>query len=523
MKADGNVNIDESAKIGEKIISSMVGHKVAEYTFKKANSVVKPNAKNALVIDGDIVNIDPQLLFQRLMLTTRDMDEDEIRSVFKYELSQKPSALFDELGFMRETNSSNFSDHLWKKVGCEKGNTTVFNGRNFILNGNSLIHKIAWQKNDTFDDICLKYINHVAQYGQPTVVFESSCDSTRNIKDENHLRRTKGIPGKDILFNGSMALNCKKESFLSNQLNMQRFISMLGKALQENNCKVVYASGDPISTIAKVAVSGAILNETEVVGGSIEELVVLCHNFNIENYNIWFRSDEKKAKATRLWSLRKMYEILGNNVMKSLIFMHVITGSTGTSHLFGLSPSTALNKFNNVAAFRDISADFLYEKTKITEIVAGGKKAVCILYGGKVWQELDDLRYQRFTEKVSSKTTAVQVQSLPPTEAAVYYHSLRTYYQIQTWLGNSSLDTHKFGWELKSNMLRAKTTDLEPAPANLLSNIRCGCKGNCETKRCNCKKFSMKCTTACGECKGISCLNSVRIIVEVEDEDEEFQ
>lgn len=182
MKADGNVNIDESAKIGEKIISSMIGQKVEDYTFKKANSVIKPNSKNALVIDGEIVNIDPQLLFQRLMLITRDMDEVEIRNVFKYELSQRPSALFDELGFMREANNSSLYDTLWKKVGCE--NTAVFEGRNIILNGRSLIHKIPWEKNETFDAICLKYIKFVAQYGQPTVVFERSHDLTPSIKDQ---------------------------------------------------------------------------------------------------------------------------------------------------------------------------------------------------------------------------------------------------------------------------------------------------------------------------------------------------
>lgn len=518
MKAEGNVNIDEAAKIGEKIISSMSGQKVEEYTFKKSNSVIKPNAKNALVIDGDIVNIDPQLLFQRLMLITRDMDDTEIRNVFKYELAPKPSALFDELGFIREANSSSLYDLLWKKVKCDI-ETLAVEGRHFILNGHSLIHKIPWQKNECFDAICLKYIEHVAQYGHPTVVFENSYDLSPSIKDEFHLRRTKGIPGKDILFTGSMVLNCKKESFLSNKLNMQRFIHMLGKVMHDNDCNVVYASGDPIPTIAQLAVRSALLNETVVVGGNIEELVALCHNFDNEiSYNIWLQSDENKSKA-RLWSMQKMDEVLGGNVMKNLIVMHVLTGSAGTSHLFGMSKSTAFHKFNSLTAFKEVSADFISEKTKIPEIIAAGKKAVCMLYNGKVSQDLDDLRYQRFTEKVASKTTAVQIQSLPPTEAAVYYHSLRTYYQIQSWLGNTNLNPQQFGWEMKSNILRAKTTDLEPAPSNLLSKIRCSCKGNCETRRCNCKKFSMKCTSACEECKGVSCMNSVALIVEEEDEE----
>lgn len=518
MKADGKVNIDEAAKVGEKIISSMVGKKVADYTFKKANSVSKVNAKNALVIDGDIVTIDPQLLFQRLMLITRDMDEDEIRDVFQYELSQKPSALFDELGFMREANSTSLSDNLWKKVQCNSDNTVALEGCHFVLNGHTLINKIAWQKNETFDAICLKYVKHIAQYEHATVVLDSGFDLTPSIKDDIHLRRTKGIPGKDILFTGNMALNCKKESFLSNKFNTQRFINMLGRALQQK-CEVVFST-NPVTAIVKVAVQNAVFNKTVVVGGTIEELVVLCHSFENENYNIWFQPDEKKPNKCKLWNLEKMHEILGAKVMKGLLFMHAVMGSSGTSHLFGLSTSIPIKKFNDIEAFRDISDIFICDQSKISQIVAAGKTAVCILYNGKSTQELNVLRYQRFIEKVVSKTTAVQVQSLPPTESAVHYHSLRTYYRIQTWLGNINLDPLLFGWEMRANMLRPKTTDLQPAPAKLLKKIRCNCGGSCSTMKCNCKKYSMKCTSACGECRGVSCLNS-KLQIEVFEEDDE--
>lgn len=226
MKADGNVNIDEAAKIGEKIIQSVAGIRVANYTFKKANSVIKVNAKNALVIDGEIVSIDPQLLFQRLILVMRDMDDNEIRNVFKHELSQKPSALFGELGFLREASKSSLYDTLWSKVGCNMGNETSPSYCHYVLNGHSLINKIPWQKNETFDAICLKYTKYIAQFEHPTIVFEKKYDLTPSIKDEIHLRRTKGVPGKDILFTENMLLNSKKESFLSNKSNIQRFICL---------------------------------------------------------------------------------------------------------------------------------------------------------------------------------------------------------------------------------------------------------------------------------------------------------
>ena len=49
--------------------------------------------------------------------------------------------------------------------------------------------------------------------------------------------------------------------------------------------------------------------------------------------------------------------------------------------------------------------------------------ALCSLYGGRPNQGLDVLPYRRFSEKVATSNTTVQVQSLPSTSGAVRYHS----------------------------------------------------------------------------------------------------
>ena len=48
---------------------------------------------------------------------------------------------------------------------------------------------------------------------------------------------------------------------------------------------------------------------------------------------------------------------------------------------------------------------------------------------------------------------------------------------------------------------------LSPASESLLTVIRCSCKTNCESRRCNCRKHGPECSIACGECRGISCSN----------------
>ena len=47
----------------------------------------------------------------------------------------------------------------------------------------------------------------------------------------------------------------------------------------------------------------------------------------------------------------------------------------------------------------------------------------------------------------------------------------------------------------------------EAAPEQLLRTIRCNCGGKCDRKSCTCLKNGLLCTTACGQGKGVSCLN----------------
>lgn len=86
--------------------------------------------------------------------------------------------------------------------------------------------------------------------------------------------------------------------------------------------------------------------------------------------------------------------------------------------------------------------------------------------------------------KANTGSTCVQVQCLPPTEAAARFHSFRVYLQVQTWIGNK-LNPVEWGWCLKGNKLISVKTDLAAAPARLLKVIRCTCKVNCESRRKN--------------------------------------
>lgn len=80
------------------------------------------------------------------------------------------------------------------------------------------------------------------------------------------------------------------------------------------------------------------------------------------------------------------------------------------------------------------------------------------------------------------------------------------YHQIQTWLVRPKSPL-EWGWIEVDDKFATEKTTLPAAPDRLLKMIRCSCKQNCETKRCTCRKHGLLCTTACGECHGLSCSN----------------
>ena len=126
------------------------------------------------------------------------------------------------------------------------------------------------------------------------------------------------------------------------------------------------------------------------------------------------------------------------------------------------------------------------------------------MYNGK--GKLDSLRYQTFCKKLLESSKVLEVNRLPPTSAAVKYHTMRVYCQVLEWKGENA---HPLEWDWKNNEGRLVLikTDLDAAAIELLQIIRCSCKTRCTSKRYSGKKNEIPCITACKECKGVGCEN----------------
>jgi len=65
--ANIRVNVDNSFEIGSKIIKSMEFSPVHSYVFKKKDRAITMDSNSKVDADKDLVSVDRQLLFQRII------------------------------------------------------------------------------------------------------------------------------------------------------------------------------------------------------------------------------------------------------------------------------------------------------------------------------------------------------------------------------------------------------------------------------------------------------------------------
>jgi len=110
------------------------------------------------------------------------------------------------------------------------------------------------------------YVNYIKKFPQPTIVFDG-YEAGPSTKDITHLRRSGGVVGAKVNFNGSTPVASKKEHFLAHANNKRRFVDMLSQKLQAAGCHVLQAVGDADVLTANTAVARAAESPTKVVGG----------------------------------------------------------------------------------------------------------------------------------------------------------------------------------------------------------------------------------------------------------------
>ena len=191
---------------------------------------------------------------------------------------------------------------------------------------------------------------------------------------------------------------------------------------------------------------------------------------------------------------------------KHLLFAHAITGCDSVSALYNIGKKKAIK----ILAAEDWKILDVFTKPDATydEISHAGEAFLLKLYcATSISQSLDQLRYMLYLKKMKTSMSSFDLETLPPTSSAAKWHSYRTYFAVQEWLGNTAhLDPLKWGWQMSDNSLQPIFNDKEAAPSHILRMISCGCKTGCG-KRCRCRKSGLNCTEMCSSCAGFNCSN----------------
>lgn len=260
-----------------------------------------------------------------------------------------------------------------------------------------------------------------------------------------------------------------------------------------------------------------------MIGEDTDLLVLLLHHVEPTMQDVFLTSGSYKKNRTRIWAIKATQARLGRGVCGNILFAHAFCGCDTTSRAYNISKSLPIKKLKNNDFVKDAQI-FLADDSNNQVIAEAGERVFVSLYNGRHDDTLDHLRLVRYQQKVSSSISQVQAKVLPPTSSAARHHSYRVYFQVQEWatLGRCEHMPEEWGWELRRGQLIPVTTDIPPAPEDLLNVIRCTCKKDCSSGRCSCRKHGLTCTTACGECRGVSCMNTVHQLEESGESDSEM-
>ena len=166
--ANDTVNVDDAKDIGQGILMSMTGKFVTEFAFNRSNQAVTLATKSSVKFDGEKIQVDPQLLFQRLIVALKSLDDME--AIFKLELCSYPPALFDSSLMLLQPHKPALADAIWA---MESSDVTAPQGElQFLLDDVALIHRINWPRGCS-RNVCALYCNYVDQkYGKAIIVFD---------------------------------------------------------------------------------------------------------------------------------------------------------------------------------------------------------------------------------------------------------------------------------------------------------------------------------------------------------------
>ena len=151
-----------------------------------------------------------------------------------------------------------------------------------------------------------------------------------------------------------------------------------------------------------------------MVGDDNDLLAIALDQASSPTESLYIRPEPRSTSMRRqpVWNIEQMKAILGEQLCSQLLFMYAITGCDTTPRIFSIGKGKAIK---NADKLKGPSVIFNKPDATHAEIEQAGETALKSLYRCEKYEDLNRARLQKFCEKVSSSTTYVEPQTLPPT------------------------------------------------------------------------------------------------------------
>ena len=149
VNAQASVNVENAEAVGYAIIEKMVGADVSDFSFKRKDQTITITlaSKASVKVDGESIQVDTQLLFQRLVLAGRT----DLEQALVYELCTIPKSLFEAPDLLHEAQKSTLAETIWTVTG--KKDAKKDKNVSYVLDRGALLHRIAWVHGALFSNI----------------------------------------------------------------------------------------------------------------------------------------------------------------------------------------------------------------------------------------------------------------------------------------------------------------------------------------------------------------------------------
>ncbi len=550
----------EGVKEMDKFIQSRLSSQETEFfspmkrptlhTFASLNKRVNSQRKQSV----QQLNVDRQI-FSRLTVIAQSRDID-IKGIMEYELAPVPLSLFNLDGSMRKTAKNMTLTWMEKDYAVntppQSEEPTLF-VVDFMMVLRMILSDTSCCK--TFGELSDTILSVVLGHGYryTAVVGDAYC-LEESIKAAERSRR--GSVQMQEIYNPSRhtPLPKQKSKMLSNPKNKSNLVDFImtdwiGQCQDAlSNDKQVYLSGGfKYPRRAVVVHQGSVRPVAELESDHEEADSRMFLHINhavevldIKRFVLWSIDSDVAAMCPRFCkelAIEELHFKTGVGHRKRYIPMHTVAEEIGVDMSQILPTVHALSGCDSTSAFSGVGkrkwiscvADHPHlingmkqlgqHASNISEEAVESSIALTsLVYNRKKMANLNQLRYELFCSKKANS------EKLPPTMDAFMQHLKRVNYQSFIWLHAHQKDLNlpnpaDCGWKLnESGQLVPDPMTKAAAPDTLLVFVECACKGNCETRRCRCRREDMVCSDLCG-CDVEICEN--RLVEQFSESDED--